>query len=107
MGNITERLNKIADYHGLKSYSDFSKKTGLSFQTASNYLKGHRKPTIEKLSFIKQSFDDINERWLLTGEGSMLKESSVVNGDNNISVQSSKNIKVNDIVGAKNNKTNS
>jgi len=96
MDSIMKRLNQIADYYGLTSYADFSKKTGLSFQTASNYLKGHRKPTIEKLSKINQSFNEINERWLLTGKGSMLKDSSVsvkginsVVGDNNINVGNS------------------
>ena len=79
MSELSERLNKIAEYYNLNNYSDFAKKTGLSHQTASNYLKGKQKPDAEKLAKIKQSFESVNGDWLLTGEGDMLKSDSEYN----------------------------
>lgn len=72
---ISERLQRIQDFYGIKNMSEFARKAGLLNQTASNYLKGTQKPDIEKLSQIKQSFDEINADWLLTGRGEMLKDS--------------------------------
>ena len=72
MNKINERLQQMAEYYGLKRYADFARKTGLSHQTASNYLKGKQKPDIEKLILIKQAFENINANWLLTGKGEML-----------------------------------
>ena len=72
MGDICSRLNDIAKHYNLSKYSDFAKTTGLSHQSASNYLKGKQKPDIDKLSIIKQSFDIISSDWLLTGRGEML-----------------------------------
>jgi phage repressor protein C with HTH and peptisase S24 domain len=73
MKDINIRLREIAKYYGLVSYAKFAESTGLSHQTASNYLKGKQKPDIDKLSQIKQSFDEVNADWLLTGNEPMLK----------------------------------
>lgn len=72
MKEMHVRLKKIMDYYRIKTYSDFAKRTGLSHQTASNYIKGKQKPDSEKLALIKQSFTEVNANWLLTGEGEML-----------------------------------
>lgn len=74
---LTERLNKIFKHYGMRKYSEFAEKTGLSHQVSSNYLKGKQKPDAEKLSIIIQSFDDINAEWLLTGKGEMLKKDDI------------------------------
>lgn len=74
MEEINKRLNEIAEYYGLFTYAKFAAKTGLSHQTISNYLKGKQKPDVEKLSAIKQSFEEIDANWLLTGEGEMFKK---------------------------------
>lgn len=73
MKTINDRIRTVAKYYGITSFAKFAKRTGLSHQTASNYLKGKQKPDIDKLSKIKQSFDDIDANWLLTGEGYMLR----------------------------------
>lgn len=74
MSNISDRLNLIKDYYKIKSYAEFAKHTGLSHQSASNYLKGKQKPDIEKLAMIAKSFDKVNAYWLLTGLGEMFIE---------------------------------
>lgn len=72
MHELNNRIILIAKHFGLEKYSDFAKKTGLSHQTVSNYMKGKQKPDAEKLGKIQQSFDSINALWLLTGKGEML-----------------------------------
>ena len=79
MDNINARLNKIAEYYNLNSYSDFSKRTGIKHQTVSNYLKGKQKPDADKLAMIIIAFDEIDPNWLLTGRGHMLKKDNVKN----------------------------
>ena len=73
MNEVNQRISQIADYYNIKSYADFAQRTGLNHQTVSNYLKGKQKPDIDKLAQIKQSFEDINADWLLTGKGNMIK----------------------------------
>lgn len=67
MSDIFLTLNQVAEYYGVKKPSEFAKKTGLSHQSSSNYLKGERRPTVEALSKIQSVFEKINPDWLLTG----------------------------------------
>jgi transcriptional regulator with XRE-family HTH domain len=78
MNEFNERIIQIADYYSVTRASDFSRKTGFSHQTASNYLKGSRIPTAESLKIIKQVFDLINAEWLLTGKGEMIRTEQTV-----------------------------
>lgn len=77
MNDLFLRLSQLADYYNIKKPIDFAKKTGFSHQTASNYLKGLRTPTIEALAIIQQSFDAINAEWLLTGKGLMISKNEI------------------------------
>ncbi|WP_394749572.1 helix-turn-helix domain-containing protein [Spongiimicrobium salis] len=77
MNNLTDRLNALAGHFNVPKYADFARKTGLSHQSASNYLKGKQKPDADKLSIIIQSFDNVDANWLLTGEGHMIKEKGI------------------------------
>lgn len=90
MSDIFFRLNKVAEYHGIKKPSEFSKKTGISHQSASNYLKGERTPTAEALSMIVKSLPLVDLTWLLTGEGEMLKPDNNINQDGTINNYKSK-----------------
>jgi len=104
MGSINERLRCFLETKRIRQ-NDFSRKIHSTQQYVSALLNGSRNIGTNLANRIINEFPDLNKVWFLTGEGSMLKESSVVNGDNNISVQSSKNIKVNDIVGVRKPKT--
>lgn len=88
--NISSRLKKIFEYKGFKKYSEFADFTGLSHQTASNYIKGKQKPDVEKLAIIQQSFEEINPVWLLTGTGDMLSK------ENDIQEKQSSNTSLNE-----------
>jgi transcriptional regulator with XRE-family HTH domain len=59
--------------------NSFSKAIGLSNNvTIGNIANGVKKPSFEVLEKIIQSFDNINVRWLITGEGEPL----ITPGDN-------------------------
>ena len=86
---INDRIKKIYDYKGFSTYSDFARVTGLIQQTASNYIKGNQRPDVDKMALIIKSFKEIDERWLLTGEGKMLKTPAIVDAREE---QTSKNL---------------
>lgn len=72
---VKERIIAYIKASGL-SVNKFETKAGLSV----GYLRQLRKePSREKIKSIILAFPDINESWLLTGEGEMLKENQFRN----------------------------
>ncbi len=71
MKEIGIRLRNLLNQKGLTPYS-FSKKTGISQSTISRILNNNSKPNESNMEVIC-SFFNINEAWLLTGEGSQEK----------------------------------
>lgn len=69
--DISKRLLQVVDYANITANA-FAVKIGVSQPRFRNYLNG-RAPDYETLSQICKTFVMINERWLLTGEGEMLK----------------------------------
>ena len=72
--DISNRLLQIVDYVNITANA-FAAKIGVSQPRFRNYLNG-RAPDYDTLSQICKTFVMINERWLLTGEGEMLKKST-------------------------------
>lgn len=71
---VKERLMQFVKFKKL-SQKRFEEAVGLS----NGYLNSLRKsPTATKLQSIIETFPDLNQQWLLTGEGSMLKTSEAV-----------------------------
>ena len=68
---VKERLHAFIAYKGL-SKNKFEVLCGLSRRYVSNISKSIQPDVIEKISL---KFPDLNMGWVLTGEGSMLKES--------------------------------
>ena len=69
---VKERLMQYIKFKKL-SQKRFEEAVGLS----NGYLNSLRKsPTATKLQSIIDAFPDLDEKWLLTGEGNMLKENS-------------------------------
>ena len=65
---VKERLTKFIDFNGV-SVREFERRANLS----NGYIKSLRKsPTIDKMQSIVRAFPELNQDWLLTGEGSML-----------------------------------
>ena len=72
---VKERIMEYIKHSGI-SVHKFENASGLSV----GYLRQLRKePSREKIKSIISAFPDINETWLLTGEGEMLKESATEN----------------------------
>lgn len=74
--NYFERIMQIIEYKGFSSVNDFAK-NGLKYASSEkiNRLKDKNKhPSVEILLDISNMFEDINPEWLLTGKGSMIKE---------------------------------
>jgi transcriptional regulator with XRE-family HTH domain len=78
MEDINDRLKKIYNHYHFKSIAQFARKTGISHQNASNYLKGKQKPDADKLALIVQVFNEISAEWIVAGKGNMFKKTNLV-----------------------------
>lgn len=68
--NIFERISKIAETKGFRSINDFAL-NGLGYKSSEkiNRLKDpSKKPSYEIVFDISNKFEDVNVRWLVTGE---------------------------------------
>lgn len=74
METINDRMQQIADYFCEGNKAAFAKKTGVAPTSISNYLGKQRasKPSADLLEKIVNSLE-IDADWLLSGEGSMIK----------------------------------
>lgn len=71
MSDIIDRINYLIEKEGF-TVASFSKKIGIKDQTIRNsVVQRKNKPSYEVLCAICQSFNWLNARWLLTGEGEM------------------------------------
>ncbi|MBS5797360.1 MAG: helix-turn-helix transcriptional regulator [Dysgonomonas mossii] len=70
--SIGYRLQQIIDDKML-SGARFAKEIGVSSQLLNAYLRNDRNPSSKVLKLISVRFPEINTRWLLTGEGNMMK----------------------------------
>lgn len=69
MKDIIDRINYLIEKEGF-TIASFSKKIGAKDQTIRNSIVQRKnKPSYEVLSAMCQSFDWLNAKWLLTGEG--------------------------------------
>ena len=72
--DIVDRVKEVIKWSGL-SQRAFSQAINFSVSTLNNYLLRKRETLDSSLLVnISSSFDDISTRWLLTGEGEMLRE---------------------------------
>ncbi|SEC44614.1 hypothetical protein SAMN04489761_3014 [Tenacibaculum sp. MAR_2009_124] len=73
---ISERIKLIIDYLG-ENKSTFSKKIGLTNNvTIGRIVNEGRNPSYEVLKKICETYPNIDTKWLLTGEGSMILSKS-------------------------------
>lgn len=84
---MKEVIIKLLDYSRL-NVKQFSEKLGMQrAQAIYDIVSGKTKRISEKLANqIISEFPEINKIWLLTGEGEMLKDSSVVSSDHSVSI---------------------
>lgn len=91
--SIKERISQYLKYKGISDYR-FEKDLGLS----KGYWNKAKNPSYEILIRICGIYTDISPEWLLTGEGEMLRPSTVSTRDNlNISGGNKGNIRQGDV----------
>lgn len=66
-----ERIKEVRKAHGL-TQAEFGKKIGVKGNTITCYEKGIREPSNAIIRAIAREFG-VDEHWLLTGEGEMLR----------------------------------
>jgi DNA-binding XRE family transcriptional regulator len=72
--SINQRIKDLV-FNMKLSQSEFANRLSVSKSRISNIVKGRNKPDSEMLQFILTEFRNVNARWLLLGEGEMLKSS--------------------------------
>lgn len=78
--DINDRILHIIDNQANGNQKKFSELIGFAPQVISNIVSGRRsKPSFDVLNAISSSFVDIDSHWLLTGNGSMLKNQIINN----------------------------
>lgn len=77
MNSITKRVKDVVDYSGL-TIRDFAKKIGIPQTTLYSQLSGHRSISIITIQKIVKAYPEIEERWLLIGDGQMLSIKALI-----------------------------
>lgn len=90
INGILERILSIMDYYKVSSIQ-FSQETDIPPATISNLKNKKTKPTLDIVDKIIKRYQEIDEIWLLTGSGNMLKSSNKKN-DVNIINNENKNL---------------
>lgn len=73
--NINDRIIQLIDFKANKNQKKFAEMIDFAPQVISNIVSGRKsKPSFDVLNAISSTFVDINNEWLLTGKGEMLKE---------------------------------
>ena len=77
MNSITKRVKDVVDYSGL-TIRDFAKKIAIPQTTLYSQLSGHRSISIITIQKIVKAYPEIEERWLLIGDGQMLSIKALI-----------------------------
>ena len=70
---MVDRIIKVMEYEGMTS-AHFADYIEIGRAVMSHILNGRNKPSLEVVTKILTKIDYIDSNWLLTGEGSMLKQ---------------------------------
>lgn len=69
--DVVERIKKVLGERGV-SVNALAKMIDLPQTTVNNYISGKRRVSFELVASVAKAFPDINQNWLITGEGEML-----------------------------------
>ncbi|MBQ0111742.1 MAG: helix-turn-helix transcriptional regulator [Bacteroidales bacterium] len=78
---IQDRIQQIMQNYGLNS-GQFASKLGVQPSNISHVLSGRNKPSLEFVTKIMKAFPDVDYRWLVMNQGSMLSTSQKESQDN-------------------------
>jgi hypothetical protein len=75
--NMIERFKRLIDVYAGGNVSNFSRLTGFNRQSLQRYLAGRNEKLIKKnLPLILRNLPEVNEEWVLRGEGKMRTEAT-------------------------------
>lgn len=80
--SIQERIIKIIDNKYAGNRTQFGKAIGVGQSTVGGWIGGQRNIGFNVVDKILHAFPDINVTWLLTGEGTMFKETPISENNN-------------------------
>ena len=96
---INDRIEELINKFCKGNSSLFSRKIGVRPSVVSNMTGQRRgKPSFDVINNIVSAFEEINARWLITGEGEMLDNNlskDTINGNNIISKSNNSSIQTN------------
>jgi transcriptional regulator with XRE-family HTH domain/DNA-binding XRE family transcriptional regulator len=91
---VSERIKILVEKYGSKP-ADFAKATGLTSQNVYDLTSGRKgDPSFASFKKILIALPDINERWLMLGEGEMLKSATSLNTSSLHSAQTDPELRV-------------
>lgn len=79
-------INELKRQRKILNQAELAQIAGISRTQFSELVTGKRKISDKAIHKIASSFPEINEKWLLTGEGEMLKNTSAVAESHSISI---------------------
>ena len=77
--DINDRVKLLMDTKQLSS-SEFAERTGIQQSTFSHFINGRNKASLDVVTKIHESFDNVSLEWLLYGRGEMFSVLSQNNG---------------------------
>lgn len=87
---MNQRLNQtiqmLKEQRRIHSASDFARIIGIDKGDLSRFVNGKRPITQHLIGLIQVHFPDVNEDWLRTGDGEMLKNATAVAENHSISI---------------------
>lgn len=87
---MNQRLNQtiqmLKEQRRIHSASDFARIIGIDKGDLSRFVNGKRPITQQLVGLIQVHFPDVNEDWLRTGDGEMLKNATAVAENHSISI---------------------
>lgn len=87
---MNQRLKEIVDelknQRKVYSYADFARIVDIPRGDLSQMMSGKRKVSKRCVSNLLANFPEINDKWILTGEGEMLKDYSANSNEHSVSI---------------------
>jgi len=74
---INERITKVIEFSKLTA-SEFADEIDVQRSSISHIISGRNKPSLEFITKVKYAFPELEWDWLITGDGSMIKEKDEV-----------------------------
>ena len=83
---LKEIVEELKNQRNVYSYADFARIVDIPRGDLSQMMSGKRKVSKRCVSNLLANFPEINDKWILTGEGEMLKDYSANSNEHSVSI---------------------